>query len=111
MCGGGGLISNKVSTIIHTQSGTALVCMSADSIKHLDPPCQLPDLSLWRRDPTIKIVNIAAERSEQSADVIQTFTGYSGRVNRVHFVDLNKTLISAGEDGFVRRWDVEVRSL
>lgn len=116
-----------------TMDSSKLITASADSSTKLwdvmtgeclftfqfHEPCKAVALSLGdemaaistdpfvQRDPTIKIVNIAAERSEQSADVIQTFTGYSGRVNRVHFVDLNKTLISAGEDGFVRRWDVE----
>ena len=32
-----------------------------------------------------------------------------GRFQRVAWTDLNRTLISAGEDGCVRRWDVEVR--
>ena len=32
-----------------------------------------------------------------------------GRFQRVAWTDLNRTLISAGEDGHVRRWDVEVR--
>ena len=31
-----------------------------------------------------------------------------GRFQRVAWTDLNRTLISAGEDGCVRRWDVEV---
>ena len=34
-----------------------------------------------------------------------------GRFQRVAWTDLNRTLISAGEDGYVRRWDVEVRTL
>ena len=60
------------------------------------------------RSPTIKLFNIAADSREQTQDVVQTFSGFKGRINRVQFVDLNKTLLSAGEDGFVRRWDVEV---
>lgn len=32
----------------------------------------------------------------------------SGRISRVQFTDLNKTLLTASEDGYLRRWDVEV---
>jgi WD40 repeat protein len=43
--------------------------------------------------------------------VLQSLKGPSekGRFQRVAWTDLNRTLISAGEDGCVRRWDVEVR--
>ena len=44
--------------------------------------------------------------------MLQSLKGPSekGRFQRVAWTDLNRTLISAGEDGCVRRWDVEVRS-
>lgn len=67
-------------------------------------------VSLICRPPSIRLYDIAEDVSEQTQDVIQTFSGFKGRINRVHFIDLNKTLLSAGEDGFVRRWDVEVCS-
>jgi len=43
--------------------------------------------------------------------VLQSLKGPTekGRFQRVAWTDLNRTLISAGEDGCVRRWDVEVR--
>jgi hypothetical protein len=40
--------------------------------------------------------------------VSQVLTGFEKRTNRVAFTDNNATLLSAGEDGCVRRWDVEV---
>ncbi len=40
--------------------------------------------------------------------VAQVLTGFEKRTNRVAFTDNNATLLSAGEDGCVRRWDVEV---
>lgn len=61
-----------------------------------------------RRPPSIRLAKIEADLSLQTQDIAQTYTGFKGRINRVHFLDLNKTLLSAGEDGFVRRWDVEV---
>ena len=54
------------------------------------------------------LVNIEDELSEQSGDVIKSLSGPKGRITRVAWTDLNRTLVSAGEDGFVRRWDVEV---
>ena len=40
---------------------------------------------------------------------MQVLAGFEKRTNRVMFTDVNATLISAGEDGYMRRWDVEVR--
>ena len=40
---------------------------------------------------------------------VQVLEGFEKRTNRAVFTDVNATLITAGEDGFVRRWDVEVR--
>ena len=40
---------------------------------------------------------------------MQVLEGFEKRTNRAVFTDVNATLITAGEDGFVRRWDVEVR--
>ena len=56
----------------------------------------------------IHLVNIADDLSEQNGDVIKSLSGPKGRITRIAWTDLNRTLISAGEDGFVRRWDVEV---
>ena len=60
---------------------------------------------------TIRIVNIAADPAQQSDEVVQTMTGPRGRISRLEWTDANRTLISASEDGIVRRWDVEVRGL
>lgn len=56
----------------------------------------------------IHLVNIADDLSEQKGDVIKSLSGPKGRITRVAWTDLNRTLVTAGEDGFVRRWDVEV---
>ena len=53
-------------------------------------------------------MNIAADVEDQTDKAVQTLEGFKGGVNRVAFTDLNKTLLSAGDDGTVRRWDVEV---
>ncbi len=51
--------------------------------------------------------------ADQEATVLQSLKGPTekGRFQRVAWTDLNRTLISAGEDGCVRRWDVEVGTL
>ena len=36
--------------------------------------------------------------------------GHEGRITRCAWGPLNRALLSAGEDGSVRLWDVEVRS-
>ncbi|KAK9844159.1 hypothetical protein WJX81_006442 [Elliptochloris bilobata] len=61
--------------------------------------------------PAIHLVRIAADEADQSADAMQVLAGFDKRTNRVAFTDVNATLISAGEDGFVRRWDVETGKL
>lgn len=59
----------------------------------------------------IRVVNIAADPAEQSGQEVLTLTGPRGRISRVEWTDLNRTLLSASEDGFVRRWDVETGKL
>lgn len=56
----------------------------------------------------IHLVNIADNLPEQKGDVIKSLSGPKGRITRIAWTDLNRTLVTAGEDGFVRRWDVEV---
>lgn len=56
---------------------------------------------------SIRVVNMAANSGDQSDEVVQTLTGPRGRIARIEWTDLNRTLISASEDGVVRRWDVE----
>lgn len=56
----------------------------------------------------IRLVNIAEDKSEQTDEVVQSFTGPRGRIARVEWLDNNRVLLSASEDGFLRRWDVEV---
>lgn len=55
----------------------------------------------------IRLVNIAEDPADQSDEVLRTLTGPRGRITRVHWTDANATLLSASEDGVVRRWDVE----
>lgn len=43
--------------------------------------------------------------------MLQEFVGHEGRITRVAWGSLNRTILSAGEDGTVRLWDVEVRAL
>ena len=55
----------------------------------------------------IRLVNIAENIEDQSAEVVRSMTGPRGRITRLHWTDLNRSLLSASEDGMIRRWDVE----
>lgn len=59
----------------------------------------------------IRLVNIAEDLADQSDEVVRTITGPRGRITRVEWTDLNKTLLTSSEDGFVRRWDAETGKL
>ncbi|KDD75202.1 hypothetical protein H632_c812p0 [Helicosporidium sp. ATCC 50920] len=56
---------------------------------------------------SIRLVRVAPLGEEQSDEVVQTLTGPRGRIARLEWVDGDRTLISASDDGVVRRWDVE----
>ena len=57
----------------------------------------------------IHFVNIADDIADQKDKVVRKLSGPKGRITRLVWTDLNRVVISASEDGFVRRWDVEVR--
>lgn len=85
----------------------------------LDAPCRASAFSVCETmalissdafmgsTPAISLVNIAADPAEQTGEVVRTYTGFTGRISRVTWGRLNKYIISAGEDGIVRKWDVE----
>lgn len=68
----------------------------------VDPFMQAP--------PAVHILRIADDPADQEDKPQQTLTDFTKRINRAIFTDLNAVLLTAGEDGFVRRWDVEVRA-
>ncbi|KAJ7551197.1 hypothetical protein O6H91_06G004400 [Diphasiastrum complanatum] len=55
----------------------------------------------------IHVKRIDKDRSKQGSDSLLVITGPQGRINRVVWGPLNKTIISAGEDSVVRIWDAE----
>ncbi|CAL5221339.1 g3515 [Coccomyxa viridis] len=63
------------------------------------------------QEPAINIVRMAQDSSEQSSEVVQQLTGFSKRITRVAWTDLNRVLVTAGEDGYIRRWDVETGTI
>jgi translation initiation factor 3 subunit I len=55
----------------------------------------------------VHLVAIAEDPADQSGEILRSMTGPRGRISRVLFTDANRTLLTASEDGVVRRWDVE----
>ena len=83
-------------------------------------PCKAVALALGDRmaaistDPfmtepsAIRIVSIAEDPRDCTSDPLVQIPGSTKRFNRVAFTELNTRLLTAGEDGYVRLWDVEV---
>ena len=59
-------------------------------------------------DSCIRFVRIAEDVEDQEKEEVLTITGGQKRFTRVVFTDLNRKLLSSGEDGFVKMWDTEV---
>eukprot|EP00240_Pyramimonas_obovata_P005849 CAMPEP_0118958698 /NCGR_PEP_ID=MMETSP1169-20130426/62756_1 /TAXON_ID=36882 /ORGANISM="Pyramimonas obovata, Strain CCMP722" /LENGTH=321 /DNA_ID=CAMNT_0006906823 /DNA_START=61 /DNA_END=1026 /DNA_ORIENTATION=- len=57
-------------------------------------------------EPTIQVLAINEERDEISEPVMK-LCGPKGRITRAVWGPLNKTILSTGEDGVIRKWDVE----
>ncbi|ABO96658.1 predicted protein [Ostreococcus lucimarinus CCE9901] len=56
----------------------------------------------------IHIVNVnLGDRAAQRGEVVKRIEGPQGRVTRVMWGPLNKTVVTGGEDGIIRSWDVE----
>lgn len=56
---------------------------------------------------SIRIIRIAKDQNEQKKEDIMKIDVDRGRIPRALFYDVNRQLITAHEDGSVRRWDVE----
>ena len=55
----------------------------------------------------LHIVDVAANREEQTNDIKISMSGPAGRINRALWGPLNTTILTGGEDGVIRLWDVE----
>jgi translation initiation factor 3 subunit I len=62
-------------------------------------------------NPMIQIVKHEQDVSEQQAAAVLQIQCPKGRVTRVFWSDMNRTLVSSHDGGFVRKWDSEVRDL
>lgn len=83
-------------------------------------PCRAVKLSVgdkmaaFTTDPfmetpsAIYIVDLADDPKDQESEPKLKIKGPKGKISKVEWTDLNRVLITAGDDGFVRRWDAEV---
>lgn len=58
--------------------------------------------------PMVHIYKLEADISQQSRTPVLEFDAPKGRITRVMWADLNRTLITSHDYGMMRRWDVEV---
>lgn len=84
--------------------GDELAALSTDPFMSREPAIHL--VSIDRADPSSSGKSSNGEEGG-GATFLRKLTGFKGRTNRVAFTDGNACLLSAGEDGVLRRWDVE----
>ena len=62
-----------------------------------------------QQEPRFHIIRIEEDLEEQT-DETRDSVDYEARANRIRWSELNTTLVTVHEDGFIRKWDVEVIS-
>lgn len=67
--------------------------------------------SFMESPPKIHVVPMAEDLKDQIAKPVLSLAVPKGRVTRVYFTDLNRTLVSSHDPGIIRRWDVETGKL
>ncbi|KAL1819219.1 hypothetical protein ACET3Z_014088 [Daucus carota] len=67
--------------------------------------------SFGEMSSAIHVKEIAGEPSEQCGDSVIELAQLGGRSNRAVWGPLNRTIISGGEEGVVRVWDVETKKV
>lgn len=61
--------------------------------------------------PTIHIVKLEQDLSQQSSKSILSIEAPKGRITRVFWSELNRVLISSHDGGYLRKWDSETGKL
>ena len=59
-------------------------------------------------EPRLHIIEIEDDLEEQTTD-LKGSVSFDARINRIKWFDQNTILIAAHEDGFIRKWDAEVK--
>ena len=90
--------------------GDEMAALSTDPFMARDPAIHL--VAIDRGDPSSSGQGQGGDGGGGAGGggapgVLRKLTGFKGRTNRVAFTDGNACLLSAGEDGVLRRWDVE----
>ncbi len=61
--------------------------------------------------PTIHITKHEQDISLQTTKTVMQIAAPKGRITRVYWSDMNRTLVTSHDGGFVRKWDTEVSAL
>lgn len=93
--------------------GDEMAALSTDPFMSREPAIHL--VRIDRENPSASTSGGGGDEAEggegggssSSGGIIRKLAGFKGRTNRVLFTDGNRCLLSAGEDGVLRRWDVE----
>jgi translation initiation factor 3 subunit I len=60
--------------------------------------------------PKIHIAKLEEDISQQTSKTVGEISAPKGRITRVFWSDLNRTLVTSHDPGILRKWDSEVRA-
>ncbi len=60
--------------------------------------------------PMIHIAKLEEDITQQTSNAVLSIDCPKGRITRIIWSDMNRTLVTSHDGGFVRKWDSEVRS-
>jgi len=57
----------------------------------------------------VHLAKLEEDLSQQTAKTVLGIAAPKGRITRVFWSDMNRTLVTSHDGGYVRKWDSEVR--
>ncbi|CAN0887497.1 Eukaryotic translation initiation factor 3 subunit I [Linum grandiflorum] len=109
--------ADQTAKLWNVQTGAQLFTFNFDSPARSVDFAVGDKLAVITTDPfmaftsAVHVKRIAADPSDQSGESVLVLKGPQGRINRAVWGPLNRTIITAGEDSVIRRWDTETGKL